>query len=339
MTTFLGGVAIITAVLLVMVNALRVRSPQMSDFELERRERDGQPEAALERRRSRHIADLLSLQRVVSAILLVMCVVASVSAWGWFTGIVFSVVLALEYGAIARLPVFSRLAQPAYQSVEPKLVEAMERYPKVFTLLRNALPVPVEAKISSHEELLHLVQTAGTVLSADEKALIVSGMTFNTRRVSDVMTPRSVIDSVKRSEILGPLVLDDLHKTGHSRFPVIHGDIDHVVGILHVRDLLTLDTARKHTAKVETAMEPKVFYIHEDQTLGHALSAFLKTHHHLFIVVNQYRETVGLLTLEDVMEVLLGRKIVDEFDAHDDLRLVAARNPRENNRPKNAADV
>lgn len=339
MTTFTGVLAIMAAALLVLVNAVRVRPSELSDFELERREREGKPEAALERRRSRRIADVLSLQRAVSAILLVACVLLAVAAWGWLVGGIVAVVLAFEYGVIAKLSFLRRLAQPTYLRVEPKLIELLERYSKAFVVLRSVAPTTYETKVDSREELLHLVQKAGGVLTADEKALIASGLTFGNRQVSDVMTPRSVIDSIKRSEILGPLVLDDLHKMGHSRFPVIHGDLDHVVGILHLRDLLMVDSTRKHTAKVESAMEPKVFYIREDQTLEHALKAFLKTHHHLFIVVNEYRETVGLLTLEDVMEALLGRKIIDEFDAHDDLRAVAARNPRSNNEPRDSVNV
>jgi CBS domain containing-hemolysin-like protein len=132
-------------------------------------------------------------------------------------------------------------------------------------------------------------------------------------------------------------VLDDLHKTGHSRFPVTDGDIDHVIGMLHIQDIFTLDAKRSVTA--EKAMEPRVFYIREDQTLDHALVAFLRTHHHLFIVVNEFRETVGILSLEDVIEALLGRKIIDEFDTHEDLRLVAMRNPRGNNHPLKSEDV
>ncbi len=80
-------------------------------------------------------------------------------------------------------------------------------------------------------------------------------------------------------------------------------------------------------------MKSPVYYIKDTQTLQHALAAFLKTHHLLFVVVNEYRETVGVITLEDVLEVLLGQKIMDEFDAHEDLRKVAARNPKSNNLP------
>ena len=83
----------------------------------------------------------------------------------------------------------------------------------------------------------------------------------------------------------------------------------------------------------------RVFYIHELQTLDHALAAFIKTHHHLFVVINEYRETVGILSLEDVTEALIGRKIVDEFDAHDDLRKVANHNPHKLNSAPHHTDV
>jgi magnesium and cobalt transporter len=132
-------------------------------------------------------------------------------------------------------------------------------------------------------------------------------------------------------------VLDELHKTGHSRFPVIDTDIDHIVGVLHIKDLLRVGAKDSETA--EQAMEKRVFYINQEQTLDHALAAFIKTRHHLFVVVNGYRETAGVLTLEDVMEALLGREIVDEFDLHDDLRAVAARSAKDNNNPPQAVNV
>jgi putative hemolysin len=194
-----------------------------------------------------------------------------------------------------------------------------------------------DTPVASRQELEHLVNTSGVVLTADEKRLIINGLHFSQKTVESIMTPRGVVETVKKSDVLGPLMLDELHKTGHSRFPVIDGDIDHVVGMLHIKDLLTL--GRKDTETAEQAMEKRVFYINQEQTLEHALAAFIKTRHHLFIVVNGYRETAGILTLEDVMEALLGREIVDEFDVHDDLRVVAARSAKGNNNPPHATNV
>jgi CBS domain containing-hemolysin-like protein len=172
----------------------------------------------------------------------------------------------------------------------------------------------------------HLITHSQHILTNDEKSLFTHGLRFATRKVNEVMTARGQITSIGAKEMLGPLVLDDLHKTGHTRFPVIDKDVDHVIGLLHIQDLLSLDNKKSVTA--EKAMEPRVFYIHQDQTLHHALMAFLRTHHHLFIVVNDDQETVGVISLEDTIEALIGHKIVDEFDAHSDVRHVARRGLR-----------
>lgn len=324
---------------LLIVAGIRPLRTSLSVFELERRNKAGDSVATTLLRREQLLPDILSLQRVVSALLLVIVVLLSVVTFDWFIGTVLAVAVALEYGAVARLPVLQQQAQKLYRRIESSLLDVIERYPAVFKVLRS---VPFEVgksdrTIDSREELQHIIANAGSILSSDEKKVIVHSLTFSQTLVSTVMTPRSVIDSIKKSEFLGPLTLDELHKTGHSRLPVVDGDIDHVIGILHLQSLLALDIKRSVTA--EKAMEPRVFYIREDQTLQHALAAFLRTHHHLFIVVNEFRETVGLLTLEDVIEALLGRKIIDEFDTHDDLRVVALRNPRANNHPEKREDV
>jgi magnesium and cobalt transporter len=191
-------------------------------------------------------------------------------------------------------------------------------------------------RFDSREELQRLIDQSTGVLTDDEKTLIVHGLSFADQRVESIMTPKSMIKSIKKSEFLGPLVLSEIHELGHSRLPVIGTDIDHVVGVLHLNDLLSLDVKQSVTA--EKAMESKVFYISHDDTLEHALAAFIESRHHLFIVINDFRETVGLLTLENVIEALIGRKIVDEDDNHEDPRSIAEKIARSNNSPKNHVD-
>lgn len=339
MTMFLVIGYILLIVMLVGLATVTIAPVQYSLFELERRQKLGDENARAIADKHSAYTDLISLQRVAISLGLVVAVVASISLLGWIVGLAASVLIALQYGTLARVAPVHQLFQKQYERYEPALIRLIQRYPKVMLVMRTITVPPKEDRIDSREELLHYVAQAGMVLTHDEKQLITHGLSFKDQTVQSVMTPRSVIDSIKKGELLGPLVLDDLHKTGHSRFPVIDGDIDHVIGMLYVHNLLTLDTTRKHTAKVETAMDPRVFYIRHDQTLDHALTAFIRTHHHLFVVVNEYRETVGLLSLEDVVETLLGKKIVDEFDTHDDLRAVAARNPRGNNKPQIARNV
>lgn len=339
MFTFLVIAFVVTFLLLVIVTGMSPSRSSLSRFELERRNQTMDHEARDAIRREKLLPDVMSLLRVESALLLVITVLLSVAAFGWFIGTLVGLVVALEYGAIARIRILQTQSRKLYERIERHILVFIEKHPHVSTILRS---VPKDAQdskraISSREELQHLIDGSGSVLSPDEKKMIVHALSFGSKPVSDIMTPRSVIDSIKKSEFLGPLTLDELHKTGHSRLPVINGDIDHVVGTLHLQNLLTLDNKKSVTA--EKAMEPRVFYIRQDQSLQHALAAFLRTHHHLFIVVNEFRETVGLLTLEDVIEALLGRKIIDEFDAHDDLRVVALRNPRANNHPEKREDV
>lgn len=114
--------------------------------------------------------------------------------------------------------------------------------------------------------------------------------------------------------------MDELHKSGHSRFPVYDPEKnDAIVGTLYLRDLI----GNKKSGKVKDLMSKKVFFVHEELDLNHALNGFIKTRHHMFIVVNTFEEFVGILTIEDVLEQVLGRQIVDEFDAYENLREVA----------------
>ena len=331
-------ILVVVFALLLLVAGVRPLRTSLSQFELSRRQNVGDASAVAMARREKLLDDVISLQRTGVALLLVVAVMLSVAAFGWLIGTLVAVAIALEYGAIARLQPVQVRAQRLYERYETTILNFIEKFPFAWRLLRGvSLEMSQRTKLDSREELEHLVTESGTLLDGNERKLILHSLKFNDRTVSEVMIPKSMIDSIDKKELLGPLVLDDLHKTGHSRFPVIDKDIDHVVGMLHIQDLLTISAKRSET--VEKTMMPRVFYIREDQTLQHALSAFLRTHHHLFVVVNEYRETVGLVSLEDVIEALLGRKIVDEFDAHDDLRAVALRNPRGNNHTSTGKDV
>lgn len=323
--------------LLTVAASVAPRRSVLSPFELERRRREGDTAAAEELRREVLLEDILSVQHVVEALLLVFTVMASVAAFGPLFGAFVAVLVALGYGRLARTELVHSLAQRLYEKIEPSVIRQVERHPQIGKYIRTVSVGPNDQEVSSREELIHMVETSGTILSVDEKKLIVNGIGFKDKIVEQVMTPRGVVETIPKAELIGPLLLDELHKTGHSRFPVTDGDIDHIVGVLHIKELLTSFDRKSQTA--EKAMEARVFYINQEQTLEHALAAFIKTRHHLFVVVNGYRETAGIVTLEDVIEALLGREIVDEFDVHDDLRVVAARSAKTNNNSPHGTNV
>jgi CBS domain containing-hemolysin-like protein len=339
MFTFLVILTSVIFIALVVIASMRPAPSVVSTYELERRSKRANREAKAILRREKLLPDVLALQRVMTTLLLVVVVLLSVVTFGWLVGVIVAVIVALEYGVIAKWPALGRLTLKWYESMEPALLNFVEKFHGAFVFIRSTPMHSVDTyhRFDSREELQRLVDASGDILSDDERKLIVHSLQFKDQKVNSIMTPKSMMDTIKKGEFLGPLVLSELHDTGHSRLPVVGSDVDHIVGILHLKDLLSLDV--KHSVTAEKAMEAKVYYIREDQDLEHALAAFLRTRHHLFIVINSARETVGLLTLEDVIEALLGRKILDEDDNHDNLHEVAAQNPRDNNSPENHTDV
>lgn len=321
---------LITVVVLLLVMAVRPVRPRLSRFELRRRASGGDDVAAERLRRELLLDDILSLQRVVTALLLVLVSFLGVLAYHWAVGLVVALVLALEAGALAHLTWVRGVARRMYQRFERPLIDWIEQHPRLFTLIRGVAPPPSDIVLGSKEELLHLVKESQNIVTATQKRTITAMLTFDERPVSAVMTPRSMMATVSAQATLGPKMLDDLHRTGHSRFPVVEGDIDHIVGVLYTRRLAMSD---RLPSMVRQAMDDQVYYIHQEAPLGRALTSFVRSQHHLFVVINDYHETVGVITLEDVVEALLGRQIVDEDDVVADLRRQAVANPHDNNRP------
>ena len=191
-------------------------------------------------------------------------------------------------------------------------------------------------KISSKEELRYQIENLDKdIISEDERIIMLSSLQFNDRLVRDIMINRNKIEYVESKDVLGPLVLDRLHSTTFGTFPVIKGDIDHIVGIVSVKGLLNTDT--KKSPAIDDVMSTKVHYIRSDHSLEYALAAFTRTRQHFFIVINDSRETEGILTLRDVMESLLGRRIKNDFDDCHEASVVTGRRP--NNSPRGKVDV
>ncbi len=323
--------------LLAIVATINFTKPiRFSDIERRRLVSDGDVVAKYE---ADYLADkplLESLQQIVRALLVVGFVMASVLSFGYVVGVLVAVAGLLLVPIAFRLPFICNLSDKLRDRSTPFMGRVVSSLRPFLRWLRDREVATGEITLNSQAELLELIKHSSGVLSKDELARLQASLAFDNRTVASVMTPRSMIDGVKAEDTLGPLVMDELYKTGHSRFPVYKGDLDHVVGMIYLHDLLDLKSGN---AGVDKTMQKKVYYIHENKDLSHALHGFITTHHHLFVVVNDYRETVGLLSLEDVIEVLIGKKIVDEFDSFDDLRAVAEHNPKKNNLPENKQDV
>lgn len=324
MATFMLIIFILTVLALIFLNAIKLQSSEEA--------------RKLSRRYDILMPYAMSLQIVLVAFFLAVSVLLAVASFGWFLGLIIAVVLSLEYSVISKLSIVQKYSHKIFTKYEKNIfgiINKIRPYLKLIKSISNNDLIK-NKEIFNRDDLKTILESS-SFLTKEEKSLFINGLEFNQKTVGEVMTPRSLIKSIEKSEFLGPLVLDDLHKQGHSRLPVINKDIDHVVGVLYLHDLLSLEQKKSTTA--EKIMEGKVYYIHKDQNLDHALSAFINTKHHLFIVINDIRETVGLLTLRDALETLIGRKLEDRFSHHDNIELVSKRILKENNNPPNHQDV
>jgi len=173
-------------------------------------------------------------------------------------------------------------------------------------------------------ELIELLRRAHERFLFDAEALsMIEGvLQVSQLSVRDIMVPRSqmeVIDIRESPEQFLPRVV----KTAHSRFPVVDGDRDRVIGILHAKDLLRLQI--DSDVDIRDLLRPPVF-VPESKRLNVLLREFRADRHHLAIVVDEYGGSAGLITIEDVLEQIVG-DIEDEFDFDEESDHVVAIEP------------
>jgi magnesium and cobalt transporter len=162
------------------------------------------------------------------------------------------------------------------------------------------------------EELVDLLHSAfeRNLLDADALGMIEGVLSVSELTVGDVMIPRSQMDVIRQAEPIErflPMVID----SGHSRFPVIGEDRDDVIGILLAKDLLRYFHNPETFNLADTLRE--VVFVPESKPLNVLLKDFRSTRNHLAVAVDEYGGVAGLVTIEDVIEQIVG-DIEDEYD-------------------------
>lgn len=169
-----------------------------------------------------------------------------------------------------------------------------------------------EAQVTE-EDIRALVREGaeeGTV-EPQEREFIESIFKFSDRAVRHIMTPRRDVEMVEADATLGE-VLDQVLESGYSRFPVYQDSPDQIVGVVHVRDLLMLYRRKGEGACVREVVSPPL-YVPENSRAFALLATFRKSHRHMALVVGELGGIEGVVTLEDVLEEIVG-EIADEFD-------------------------
>lgn len=241
-------------------------------------------------------------------------------------GVGFSIItfLHIVVGEMAPKSLAIRLAMPtALWIAYPMHWFYLAMYPFIWVLNESALlllrwvglePAHESESIHSEDELRLVLSSSQKQLGASgfSRDLVQNALDLRHRIARDVMRPRQEI-VVLDTEATIAQCLDVAEKTRFSRFPLCEGgDLDRTLGVVHIKDLYAL-RIKAHTAKELSSAAKKLIYVPETARLEKLLQLLLERKLHLAVVVDEYGGTVGLITLENIVEEIVGQ-IQDEFD-------------------------
>ena len=176
---------------------------------------------------------------------------------------------------------------------------------------------------ASDEEIILLAERGAEqgTLSKSESSIITNALALDNIRVSEIMTPRTVVTALQKTATVGE-VFREFPNLPFGRMPVFGRNLDDIAGLARRRDLLKAKANDQDLALVESLIH-EIHFIPQTVTVANALQVFLKTHQQLLVVVDEFGSTAGVVTMEDVMEQLLGREIFEKDDVAVDMRELA----------------
>jgi CBS domain containing-hemolysin-like protein len=337
--------ALLLTVVLVLVNAFFVAAEfalvRVRETQLQELAEAGSGRARLSRRLVERIDRYLSACQVgITAASLALGIVGEPAvaaliapAFGWLMAMsesAFHVVsFVIAYGVITYLHIVVGEQAPKYLAIQRALPTTLwSAYPlELFTNVATPFIAVVNAsangilrmlritrtetaEVYSEEELKLLVATSTRrgILQESERVLLHRALEFADTLVRQVMVPRTEIVAVAHDQTLREL-RDLTREHPFTRFPVFHADLDHIVGVVHIKDLVP---AQDLSRPVRDVMRRPLF-LPDTTRLDRALAQFKQQRMQLGIVVDEFGGTAGLVTIEDVLEQLVG-EVQDEFD-------------------------
>jgi magnesium and cobalt transporter len=175
----------------------------------------------------------------------------------------------------------------------------------------------ISGEPKNRQELVAVITDAeqNEIIDPQTREMIEGVIGVNEMRVRDIMIPRaqmSTIDVEQKVEEFLPIMLE----SAHSRFPVISEDKDHIEGILLAKDLLSFAFNTEKNFNLRDILRPAVI-VPESKRVDVLLKEFRQQRYHMAIVVDEYGGVSGLVTIEDILEIIVG-EIEDEFDIEED---------------------
>ncbi len=274
---------------------------------------------------SRFLATLLFLNNVVNVAIASIVTVLVAKLTGRYVAAIatgLSAFMVLVFGEITpktfsvqnaeRIALWTAPVMKALNRLLHPVVQVFVWIANLFVLISGGKTVK-EVPFTSEEEIKALVSMAEEeeIIEEDEKELIHSIFEFGDTVVREIMVPRTEMVAIRADEPIEELMNVFVHE-GHSRVPVFEESIDNVVGIAYARDVLVRLAQGDKDIEVRDILRPAHF-VPESKKVNELLRELQRKHQHMAIVVDEYGGTAGLVTMEDVLEELVG-EIFDEYD-------------------------
>ncbi len=180
----------------------------------------------------------------------------------------------------------------------------------------------LQGEPQNQEELVSLLRDAQirSLINSETLAMIEGAILFSQMRVRDIMLPKNQMVCFKQDDEFNDII-KTVTQTGHSRFPVTDENGEEVIGILHAKDLLRYQADNSNSFDLLDICR-QVTFVPESRRLDSLLSEFRSNKNHMAIVVDEYGEVSGFVTIEDIIEQIIG-DIEDEFDIDEDAYIKA----------------
>lgn len=244
------------------------------------------------------------------------------SIWLGLVSVLLTIVIII-FGEILPKTIGENYAEKISLFVAPTLSLAVKiLFPLVWFLEQLTKHFKVKRKLVSEEELQMLSELGhleGSI-EEDERDIIQKVFTLNDITAHDIMTPRTVVSSFQKNAIIGD-VKNDIYDLNNSRLPVYDESIDDIIGVCYRKHLLIALAKDQDHRTIESFMQD-VLYVREDMRVDDLLQLFLTRREQIAIVKDDFEGTGGIVSLEDVLEQLVG-EIVDEDDEVVDTRIHA----------------
>ena len=170
------------------------------------------------------------------------------------------------------------------------------------------------------EDLVWLInKLPEEVISKQQRRTMAAAMSFDSKLVKEVMTPKNEVIIIHENDFMGPLTLSRLYQSGLSHFPVV-GARGEIVGLIHTKTLFSLSV--KETDRASAFLDKNVYFMSENYTLKEALLAFIRTSCYFFIVVDDHGKVTGLMSFDKLIEMIVGDLPETDFDMDQDLMSV-----------------